>query len=241
MSQREEEKTAPTAPHIQSYDALAANYHESRYAGAANTWNESARRRGFAALLPPTAGRTLDVACGTGRGLLTLHDHAKALFGIDGTREMLQVAKRYASQAGFDPRVAQANAAKLPFADATFDLVTSFNFIHLFPKLADRHSFIREMGRVLKPGGTVIVEFDNALHGLVLGPYRKYSGPDIGYDWPWAMRAAFPADLFLITGTRGVNIPWIWRVPGVRHLESLTAVTPVGYLAQRVFIRAVRK
>jgi SAM-dependent methyltransferase len=238
---REATPGTPHLPAIQPYDSLAADYHELRYAGEANEWNEGMRRIGAQRLLPRSAGYALDVACGTGRGLMLLDGYASAVYGIDGTLPMLEEAKQNVRKRGLQARLAQANAARLPFPDASFDLVTCFNFIHLFPSLSDRRAFITEMARVLKPGGTVVVEFDNALQGLVLGGFRKYFGLDIGYDWPWQMRAAFPRELLTIAGTRGVNLPAIWRFPGIRRLEALTGVFPFGYLAGRLFIRAIRR
>lgn len=57
-----------------------------------------------------------------------------------------------------------ADALKIPYDANTFDSVISLNFIHLFvPEGLDRQrAFVSEMERVCKPGGRVIIEFDNA-------------------------------------------------------------------------------
>jgi ubiquinone/menaquinone biosynthesis C-methylase UbiE len=227
-------------PEIQTYKDLAREYDERRYVSDTATLVEGFRRTALTSLMPRDVGRALDVACGTGRGVVILREHAKKAFGVDGTHEMLAIAREKTDAAGNRPPVCQANAAVLPFADGTFDLVTCLNFVHLFEKDAKR-AFITEIGRVLKPGGVAIVEFDNALLGFGLGVVRKYFGKDIGYDWPWVMRASFRPDLFRITQMRGANLPGIWRVPFLRGLERATSRFPLSQLAARTFVRAVRR
>lgn len=231
---------AEADPRIQSYTALARDYDETRYISADDALKEGFRWRALRALFPDRPARALDVACGTGRGVLILQEVAPTVCGVDGTLEMLDVAQRKVRQSGRPAAVCQANAARLPFAPGTFDLVTCLNFVHLFDP-ADKQVFIREIGRVLKPGGTAVIEFDNALQGGLLGLVRKYGGKDIGYDWPWIMRGSFPPDLFTITAMRGTNLPGIWRVRPLHGLERMAGRFPLNYLAARILVRAVRR
>jgi ubiquinone/menaquinone biosynthesis C-methylase UbiE len=227
-------------PGIQTYSKLAADYDQTRYVGDINTLKERFRREALLQLFPSSRpGRALDVGCGTGRGVAILREYAPVAIGVDGTFEMLAVARTKHDASGVAPSVCQGNAAALPFPDATFDLVTSLNFVHLFEPAVKRQ-FISEMGRVLKPGGVAIVEFDNAMLGVGLGVIRKYLGKDIGYDWPWVMRSCFAPQLFTITGASGANLPWIWRVPALRPLEQLARHAPGTYVAARIFIQAER-
>lgn len=227
-------------PRIQSYTTLAHDYDDTRYTSAVDALKEGFRWRALRSLFPASPGRALDVACGTGRGVLILQEVASQVCGIDGTREMLAVAQGKIRRSGRTASVCQSNAARLPFATATFDLVTCLNFVHLFDP-ADKQVFIGEIGRVLKPGGTAIVEFDNALQGGLLGLLRKYGGKDIGYDWPWVMRRCFSPDVFAITAMRGVNLPGVWRLPVLHGLERGTAWFPLNLLAARILVRARRR
>jgi ubiquinone/menaquinone biosynthesis C-methylase UbiE len=227
-------------PPVQGYGNLAHDYDETRYTGEVNILKESFRRRALKDLLPVRAERALDVACGTGRGVLILRDVAPVVFGVDGTREMLQIARRKLQAANPDVCVCQANAALLPFASESFDLVSCLNFLHLFDDARKKTAFVREIGRVLRPGGVAVIEFDNALQGLIIGGIRKYFGRDIGYDWPWVIRGCFPSDVFTITGLRGSNLPGVWRFPMLRAMESAAARFPLNYLAARIFVRAER-
>jgi ubiquinone/menaquinone biosynthesis C-methylase UbiE len=226
-------------PEIQTYSNLASDYDGTRYVSASNRLVESFRHDALTSLLPARARRALDVACGTGRGVVVLRDHADVAFGVDGTHEMLAVARAKRDAKGRAPLLTQGNAAQLPFADGTFDVVTCLNFVHLFP-VAKKRAFVTEIGRVVQRGGVLIVEFDNVLQGLALGIFRKYFGRDIGYDWPSQMRSCFRPDLFRITAMRGANIPWIWKFPALHFLERATPYFPVNHLAARTFVRAVR-
>ena len=229
-----------TLPRVQDYRDLAHDYDETRYVGDINRLKEGFRRQALRVLLPSGRARALDVACGTGRGVLILRDVASSVFGIDGTREMLQFAQRKI-EAMPHVGVCQGNAALMPFRDGTFDVVTCLNFVHLFDGVEKKRSFVAEIGRVLKPGGVAVVEFDSAFQGVALGALRKYFGRDIGYDWPWTIRGSFPKELFEITAIRGSNLPGIWRIPFLRSLEQAAGRFPVNYLGSRVFVRAVRR
>ena len=238
MMQRDPTREPTPAPTIQDYTPLAETYEANRYVEGVHVAQEARRRRVLTGLLPPRVCRAADVACGTGRGLSILTSFADTVVGVDGTLAMLTVAR---AKLGPTAGVAQANAAKLPFTDGTFDLITCLNFVHLFATVEEKSAFIAEMGRVLKPQGVLIVEFDNALQGLVVGGVRKYLGRDIGYDWPWQVRGAFRRDMFTVSRIDGANLPFVWRIPLVRHLDNYTRLFPLNYLASRLMVRAVRR
>lgn len=93
--------------------------------------------------------RVLDVACGTGvvaREALRQLGAGATVAGVDADPGMLDVARR------LEPTIdwQQAPAEKLPFADASFDVVTCQFGLMFF---ADQVGALREMWRVLKPGG----------------------------------------------------------------------------------------
>lgn len=121
----------------------------------------TARRVSLAESLAP-AGRVLDVGCGTGRFLSALPRQYERT-GVDVSPGMLDFARRK----GLD--VEQAGADNLPFDDASFDLVTTFAVLHhlIDPDLV--RASLREMVRVTKPGGAVIVWDHNPLN-----PYWRF-------------------------------------------------------------------
>jgi ubiquinone/menaquinone biosynthesis C-methylase UbiE len=102
--------------------------------------------------------RLLDVACGTGR---TLHQLARThpalrLHGADLSPAYIRLARKLLEDVA-ELTLAVENAEALPWADATFDIVTSVYMFHELPRNARRNA-AREMLRVLRPGGLVVLE-----------------------------------------------------------------------------------
>ena len=94
--------------------------------------------------------RLLDCGCGTGALLIMLGEFGDAS-GFDVSFRGLEFAQRYGQR-----RVAQASITDIPFADAVFDVVTAFDVLYSLSEEAEAAA-LREMRRVLKPGGTLIV------------------------------------------------------------------------------------
>jgi SAM-dependent methyltransferase len=106
-----------------------------------------------------TGQHVLDVACGTGvlaRAASERVGPTGSTSGVDPNAGMLAVAGKLDSTVEWRPGVAEA----LPFPDATFDAVVS-QFGMMF--FADRPAALREMSRVLVPGGRLVVAVWDAL------------------------------------------------------------------------------
>lgn len=104
----------------------------------------------FAGIAPGM--RVLDVGCGTGVVALTAARLGADVTGIDLTPELVAHARENAGIMNLSVRFAEADVEALPHGDASFDVVVS-QFAHMFaprPEIA-----IREMLRVLRPGGTL--------------------------------------------------------------------------------------
>jgi len=105
----------------------------------------------------------LDAACGAGHGTLFLAGSARCLIGVDVSHEALAFAARTPK-----PGVVFCcgNLFRLPFQDKSFGAVLSFQVIEHF---ASPDDFLRELSRVLRPGGTLLVATLNqkkTSHGL---------------------------------------------------------------------------
>ena len=142
-----------------------------RYDLAAPAWNRILARLGvpaaYEALLrealsdapPRTTGhplRALDCGIGSGalsRALVRTVPSPIALDGIDISARMLEKADESLRKSGLRAVLHQGDASNLPYDDAAFDLVMT---AHMLEHLADPGAALREMVRVLKPGGLLI-------------------------------------------------------------------------------------
>ncbi|MFN2118452.1 MAG: methyltransferase domain-containing protein [Candidatus Promineifilaceae bacterium] len=112
--------------------------------------------------------QVLDIATGTGHTAFTFAPHVSRVTATDITPEMLAQAEALAMQKGLDNIVFETvDSGDLPFAEASFDLVSCRIAPHHFPDCAQ---FIREVARVLKSGGLLAV-VDNIVPPGIVGDY----------------------------------------------------------------------
>ena len=153
MSERSRHARALFAPLGPSYDRV----------GAALSFGQDPRwRRFLVSRLPADRGHVLDVATGTGLVASALLERGYRVTGLDQSPGMLARARER-----FDGRVdlIEASAEELPFPDASFDHLT---FTYLLRYVDDPGATLRELARVVRPGGTVaMLEF-----GLPRGIWR---------------------------------------------------------------------
>ena len=137
--------------------------------------------RGFRQYMKPalaraTAGvarpRILDCGCGTGSNLEMLAPYGAAV-GFDLTRIGTAFAKSHGH------RVAQGSIGDIPFRSGAFDLATSFDVFQVLPDDVER-SAIREMARVLKPGGWILLhvaalQMLHGKHSVLSEEKRRYT------------------------------------------------------------------
>jgi demethylmenaquinone methyltransferase/2-methoxy-6-polyprenyl-1,4-benzoquinol methylase len=103
----------------------------------------------------------LDVACGTGRGTVGLAQAVGTTGRVDAldlSEAMLGQARSKIEKLGLSDRVhfKQGNARGLPFPDQTFDLVYNGYMFDLIP-LSGFMPILKEMARILKPGGKLVL------------------------------------------------------------------------------------
>ncbi|MGB9464593.1 MAG: bifunctional demethylmenaquinone methyltransferase/2-methoxy-6-polyprenyl-1,4-benzoquinol methylase UbiE [Candidatus Acidiferrum sp.] len=143
-------------------------------------WRARAAKR-LRPILQRKDALVLDLCCGTGDLALALRKSAKArIVGADFAHTMLVRARAKSilgrSHSGIPAPpplpLAEADALRLPFADASFDLVTT---AFGFRNLANYEAGLREIQRVLKLGGTVaILEFTEPPDNILGNLYRWY-------------------------------------------------------------------
>jgi len=115
------------------------------------------------------AKKILDVACGSGYGAsILLHKGAKEVVGIDRSRAAIKHAKKYyqESKATF----LRADALFLPFDNESFDIVTTFETIE---HLSSQEKFLKEIKRILKKDGLLVLSTPNTLVYRKGNPFHK--------------------------------------------------------------------
>ncbi len=188
------------------------------------------RARAANCLRPTLEGKfplVLDLCCGTGDlGIALAERFTPQVIGADFALPMLIRAKeKWATLRGKNPvqrpKFVEADALCLPFADSSFDLVTT---AFGFRNLANYEAGLREIQRVLKPGGTIaILEFTEPPDSFLGNLYR------------WYFRTVLPRIGALISGDSAAytylpkSVSRFFRPPELASLMSLVGFQSVAY------------
>lgn len=141
------------------WDAEARTYQDEHgdFLGDADLmWCPEGLREADAGLLGDVAGRdVLEIGCGAAQGARWLTSQGARVTAFDLSYGQLLESRRLDARSGVPvPRLVQADAQALPFLDESFDLaVSAFGGI---PFVADSAGALREVARVLRPGGRLV-------------------------------------------------------------------------------------
>ena len=166
--------------------------------------------------------RVLDVATGTGMVARELvRQKGCTVVGVDQSEGMLETARR---RVNGSVQLVQGSAESLPFGDGEFDALT---FTYLFRYVDDPAATIRELARVVRPGGTLAgLEFA-VPHGLARPAWELWvraglpaAGAVIGHGWR-------EVGSFLGPSIRGFYEQWpeprlleAWRTAGIENAQA---------------------
>jgi ubiquinone/menaquinone biosynthesis C-methylase UbiE len=173
------------------YDAWHQHVYESDpgHEDASSPWYDLVRQT-----IGPVAGlQILEVACGRGGFVREIARAGASIAGCDFSLSALRVAKSRLSQNGLNKlggQLAQGDVQKLPFADASFDIVISCETIEHVP---DAQSALDEMYRVARPSGRLFLTTPNYLN--FMGLYEVYAvlrHPHRKDDQPFDRLQLFP-------------------------------------------------
>ncbi len=172
--------------------------------------------------------RVLDVACGPGAVTRALARRTNAhIVGLDLSAEMTRAAFDNASRSPLDGRVfiVRARGEQLPFADASFDALT---FTYLLRYVDDPAATLRELARVVRPGGPIAsLEFavpPRLPTRVAWWFYTRVVLPSAGYllgGRPWWDVGRFLGPS-ISTHYRTYPLEWTldaWRRAGIEHVE----------------------
>jgi demethylmenaquinone methyltransferase / 2-methoxy-6-polyprenyl-1,4-benzoquinol methylase len=156
----------------------------------------------------------LDVATGTGAVAIELvRQKGCSVVGLDQSTEMLAEARRRVPEG---VQLVEGEADRLPFPDASFDALT---FTYLLRYVDDPGATLRELARVVKPGGTIAgLEFGVPRNPLARAVWRAY----VRVGLPLAGRLISPG-WAEVSSFLGPSIEDLWRRVPLPHLLELWA------------------
>jgi SAM-dependent methyltransferase len=188
-------------------------------------------------LVEATAARpddqAIDLGAGAGHATLAIAPHVARVTASDPTPEMLSMAAQLASQRGItNVSYVEARADSLPFPDASFDLAVSRFSIHHWP---DPRGALREVARVLRPGGRVVLidlvapedgRLDGYLNAIEVLRDHTHARSLRPSDWRAALAdAGLSGDVVREWRFRQATDAWLaraaaapWRAEAVRRL-----------------------
>ncbi len=191
------QRRQPTAHQLAGkYDAAAANWHrriaQLGYLSAYRDLMTTLQQDGLLAALPDKVS-ALDCGIGTAAFSLALAQtltRPVEVSGIDLSPEMVRQADNVLRQAGVPATVRQGEVGDMPFEDGAFDLVAA---AHTLEHLPEPLVGLREMVRVLRPGGLLIL---SVTQPGVLGVWLQ---------WRWGNHTFSPALLTQLLAAAGLT------------------------------------
>jgi demethylmenaquinone methyltransferase / 2-methoxy-6-polyprenyl-1,4-benzoquinol methylase len=204
-----------------------------RYARLLSFGQDPRWRSFLVSRIPSDAHRVLDVASGTAAVAIELAsaETDRIVVGVDQSPEMIAAGRARIEQRGLGDRIElrEGRAEALPFVEAEFDALT---FTYLLRYVDDVPATLRELARVVRPGGTVaMLEF-----GLPYGVWRPL--------WELYVRVGLPAAGAVVSPGwgevgrfLGPSIRGFWgRWPEPRLLESWTEAGVADVRARRLSV-----
>jgi SAM-dependent methyltransferase len=167
----------------------------------------------------------LDLCCGTGAYLMPGLDAVRSAVGVDFSGRMLHAFReKLGGRIPGNLALIEADATALPLAGGLFDFVFSFTALYYIENL---DAVIREVARVLRPGGHAALEFGNST-GLTPRITRKFH-----HEQNWALTHPAPlGQIHALLGSAGLKIlgarrfqivPLFGAPRGMRYLRPFTS------------------
>ena len=207
--------------------------------------------------LPPGNGRLfLEVGCNWGRWCVAAARLGYRPIGVDPSLGGIRAARHVAAQLGVDALYVVGDGRYLPFRDEIFDQAFSYSVLQHLSKENVRTT-LREIRRVLRPGGESLIQMANklgprSLYNQARHRFVKTQGFEVRYWLPGELRAAFRQELgptaIEVDGFFSLNpqisdirfLPWKYRAV-VRASEVLRKTSrilpPLRYVSDSLYLR----
>jgi ubiquinone/menaquinone biosynthesis C-methylase UbiE len=225
---------------------INAGYFIYRIMGTTSFVRRLEWRKMLAWLDPQPGEKVLDIACGVGELSLAIARRGPAVYGIDVSQAAIDYARGLSRRAGIPCRFEIAGAERLPYPDGFFDKIVCSSSMEHF---SDDSRALREMTRVLKPGGRAVLTVDSfnraisdklrARHRRAAFVVRYYSRATLEASLRGAgqevcrgeyLLNSFLTDFFFKLGIR-------YRLPAVLSLAISFFGYPAFLLSEKVFGR----
>jgi ubiquinone/menaquinone biosynthesis C-methylase UbiE len=222
-----------------SYFDKIASYYDCWYTTKIGNYVDDTEKREVSSLLTGKKGLFLDLGCGTANYTIFLNKLGQKTVGLDGSIKMIKIAIKKLPHIPF----ISAEAGALPFKDSSFDSVLS---ITLFEFLDSPKKTLREIYRILKPKGEVIIGTMNAFSAWFFFKRVKSVFTETAYRHarfytPNELKSLFREAGFLKVNTRGVIylpsfVPHFF-IPFAQRLDHKYSASPLRHLAAFVLAR----
>lgn len=208
--------------------------------------------------LPPANGATfLDIGCSWGRWCASAALKGYRVQGIDPSLGAVLAARRMFSQLGLGGEFVCGDGRSLPFPDNSFDVVYSYSVLQHFSD-EDVGATWAEIGRVLKPGGTALVQMANGLgvrsiYHLTRRRFRRPRVFEVRYRRPAQLRrlgekyvgaTTLEVDCYFGLGLQESDVH-LYRTPArmalqaSQYLKRLSSIiAPMTFFADSIFVRS---
>lgn len=130
---------------------------ELRYLRAKTPWDTGISPPELLKFLTGSSpGRALDLGCGTGTNAITMTQHGWQVVGVDLSALAIRAAHRTAHHSGLEIDFRQEDVTRLASIEGPFDFALDIGCFHSLNAVG-QHNYLRNLTRVLKPGGAYLI------------------------------------------------------------------------------------
>ncbi len=170
-----------------AWDARAERWHARAEANALAADRGAELDRIWDALRLSRDARVLDAGCGSGQWSIAFAERGARVTGIDLSPEMIRLARDAASARGLDIEWRTGDVTRLADPLAVFDAIHARVLLQFVP---DVPAALRELRRVLRPGGRLLASVPGALSPIYRASWMRHlpgGDPGINYLLPWEL------------------------------------------------------
>lgn len=235
------------------YEQEAADYDLKRWATSVGRYIDAMHKKTVLTMIEPCAGKKiLEVGIGTGRFSVMMKTQGANVTGLDFALPMLKIAKDRLEKTDGNSQAKMVNAdvKQLPFQDSSFDGCIGIN---IFSHLPECIEVIKEISRVLKPGGFLVANFPNLLsyyfpYGALVNLLRKSLRRNVYTKWytlPQIRNYCSQAGLRLDTIEGHTSFPFQCDMDIVlailRAIDRMSKITGLRNFGPVLFVKCIKQ